>query len=212
MLYSKLADTYEKLEKTSGRLDKTDIVVDLLKQAKPEELEKISLLVQGVVFPSWSEKEIGVAKKMVIKIISVATGFPESDIIERLNKIGDLGLVVEELVSKKKQQTLLQRHLTVEKVFENLQKLAEIEGTVSQEIKISLVSELISFAKPKEAKYIVRTVLEELRIGVAEGVLRDSIGKAFEVSPTDVENAWFILPDYGELAKIAKLKGEKEIG
>src|SRR3989338_7524141 len=209
MLYSKLADTYEKLEKTSGRLNKTSIIAELLKDAKPEELEKISLLVQVVVFPSWSEKEIGVAKKMIIKTISVATGFPENDIVERLNKIGDLGLVVEELVAKKKQQTLLQKPLTVEKVFENLQKLAEMEGSGSQDRKISLVSELISFAKPKEAKYIVRTVLEELRIGVAEGVLRDSIGKAFEVSPTDVENAWFILPDYGEIAKIAKEKGEK---
>ncbi len=209
MLYSKLADTYEKLEKTSGRLDKTAIIADLLKEAKPEDLEKISLLVQGVVFPSWSEKEIGVAKKMVIRIISVATGFPDSEIVNRYNKIGDLGLVVEELVSKKKQQTLLQKHLTVEKVFENLRKLAEMEGTGSQDRKVSLVSELISFSKPKESKYIVRTVLEELRVGVAEGVLRDAIGKAFDVSPTDVENAWFILPDYGEIAKIAKEKGER---
>ncbi len=48
-----------------------------------------------------------------------------------------------------------------------------------------------------------------MRVGVAEGVLRDSIAKAFEANPTDVENAWFIMPDYGEVAKIAKQKGEK---
>ena len=67
MLYSKLAETYERLEKTSGRLDKTAIIAELLKEANAEDLEKVSLLVQGVVFPSWSEKEIGVAKKMVAK-------------------------------------------------------------------------------------------------------------------------------------------------
>ncbi|MCK4335918.1 MAG: ATP-dependent DNA ligase, partial [Candidatus Aenigmarchaeota archaeon] len=83
----------------------------------------------------------------------------------------------------------------------------------SQDVKISLIKELISNAKPREAKYIVRTVLEQLRIGVAEGVLRDSIAQAFfpgkekkEIVKT-IEWAWFLRPDYSEIARIAKEKG-----
>lgn len=211
MLYSKLSDVYEKLEKTSGRLDKTEIISSLLKEAETEILPKISLLIQGRIFPSWDERVIGVAKKMVVKIIAQTAGFSEDEIISKYNKVGDLGLVVEELISKKRQKTFFQKQLTVNKVFDNLQKVASIEGEGSVERKIGLISEILSSSKPIEAKYIVRTVLEELRVGVAEGVLRDSIGKAFGVSPTDVENAWFILPDYGEVAKIAKLKGEKGV-
>ncbi len=209
MHYSKLVSVYEILEKTSARLQKIDQIAELLKEAETEILPKVSLLIQGRVFPSWDERVIGVAKKLVIKIIAQTTGFSEQDIVAKYNKIGDLGLVVEELVSKKKQRTFLQKQLTVDHVFENLQKVAEIEGEGSVERKVGLISELLTNAKPNEAKYIVRTVLEELRVGVAEGVLRDAIGKAFAVSPVDVENAWFILPDYGEIAKIAKLKGEK---
>ncbi len=208
MKYSILAEVYESLEKTSGRLDKTGIISELLKEAKPEELEILAFLVQGKLFPSWSDKEIGVARKLVVKIISVSTGFPESEVVKSFNSVGDLGLVVEKMVSKKKQQTLAQKTLTIEKVFENLRKLAEMGGSGSQDRKISLVSELISFAKPIEAKYVIKTVLDELRIGVAEGVLRDSVAKAFDVPPKDVEDAWFLLPDYSEIAKIAKEKGE----
>ncbi len=208
MHYSKLVSLYEELEKTPARLQKTDLIAIVLKDAETEILSKVSLLIQGRIFPSWDERVIGVAKKLVIKVIAQTTGFSDQDIVSRYNKIGDLGLVVEELVTKKRQKTFLQKQLTVDHVFENLQKVASIEGEGSVERKVSLISELLTNAKPGEAKYIVRTVLEELRVGVAEGVLRDAIGKAFEVNPTDVENAWFILPDYGEVAKIAKLKGE----
>lgn len=209
MNYSTLVQTYEKLEKTPGRLSKIDIISELLKETGIEILPKVALLIQGRVFPSWDERVIGIARQTVIKIIAQTTGFEEKEIVSKFNKVGDLGLVVEELVSKKKQQTFLKRPLSVDKVFENLQSVAAIEGSGSQDRKINLISELLSAATPQEAKYIVRTVLEELRVGVAEGVLRDAIGKAFEVGPTDVENAWFILPDYGEVAKIAKSKGEK---
>jgi len=48
-----------------------------------------------------------------------------------------------------------------------------------------------------------------LRIGVAEGVLRDAIAKAFKVDANSVERAWNMMPDYGKIAKIAKSKGDK---
>jgi DNA ligase-1 len=208
MNYLILVQTYEKLEKTAGRLDKVSIISELLKGAETNILPKVALLIQGRVFHSWDERVIGVARQTIIKIICQTTGFAEKDIVEKFNQVGDLGLVVEELVSKKKQKTFLKKPLTVEKVFENLQSVADIEGSGSQDRKINLISELLSAATASEAKYIVRTVLEDLRVGVAEGVLRDSIGKAFDVDPTDVENAWFIMPDYGEVARIAKAKGE----
>lgn len=97
----------------------------------------------------------------------------------------------------------------MEKVFENLQLIAKQSGGSSQERKMNLVAELLIQAKPKDAKYIVRTVLGQLRVGVAEGIIRDAIAEAFNVSPESVENAWFLNPDYGEIAKTAKERGKK---
>ena len=123
--------------------------------------------------------------------------------------MGDLGLVAEFYSKKKKQSTLLKKTLHVKDVFEILQKIAKQEGKGSQERKLNLIVHLLVSASPKEALYLTRTLLEELRIGIAEGLVRDAISKAFEIPVKIVENAWFLYPDYGEIARIAKEKGEK---
>lgn len=218
MRYSELVDLYEYLEQTPSRLKKVERISEFIRETETNVLEKIVLLVQGRVFPSYSEKEIGVADKMMVRVIASSSGFPEKHVIKEFKETGDLGLAVEKLMEKKKQTTLVSRDLDVQKVFDNLRKLAKVEGYGSQEVKVSIIKELISNAKPKEAKYIVRTVLSQLRIGVAEGVLRDSIAQAFfpgkegedkkEIVKT-IEMAWFQRPDYSEIARTAKESGLK---
>ncbi|MBN2330898.1 MAG: ATP-dependent DNA ligase [Candidatus Aenigmarchaeota archaeon] len=216
MLYSKLVDVYAKLEETPSRLAKIDAVASLLQESDSENLPRIVLLLQGKVFPSWSEMVIGIADKIVIKIVATATGFPESAVVRSYRETGDLGLTVEALMGKKQQQTLGFKHIDIEKVFKNMRKLASVEGKGSQEVKISIVKELIMHSSPLEAKYIVRTSLGQLRVGVAEGVIRDAIAKAYfpdkegddkKDAIKAIEWAWFLRPDYGEVACIAKDKG-----
>jgi len=213
MHYLRLAKAYEELEKTSAKLKKSSIIATLLKDTEPAEMEKIVLLLQGRVFPAWSEKELGIANQLMIKAISNTTGFAIGKVEEMFKRTGDLGLVVEELMSKKKQSTLFRKRLTLEKVFENLQKIADVEGKGSQDRKFQLVSEIIGCAEAMEAKYIIRTVLGELRIGVAEGIIRDAIAEAFfhdeqrKEATNAIEWAWFLTGDYGEVARMAKEKG-----
>ncbi len=214
MRYSEFADACEELGKVSSKLKKTELIAKLLKKSG-EDLYMVATLLQGRVFPSFDEREIGIAAQSMEKIVAQATGFSHEEIRRRFSKIGDFGLVAEELVGKKKQRTLLSAPLTVRKVFENLQKTADMEGKGSQERKFKLVAELVAAAKPLEAKYIVRATIGDLRIGVAEGMLRDAIAKAFlnvseeekKNSISAVEWAWFLRPDYGEVAEIAKDKG-----
>jgi len=216
MLYSKLVDVYEELENTASRLDKISAVAKLLKESDTENLPRVVLLLQGMVFPSWSDEEIGIAGKTAMRIVSAATGFSEEEVTKHSNESGDLGLTVESLMMKKRQQTLAPKHIDIGKVFENIKKLATVGGKGSQDIKINIVKELIMHSSPKEAKYIIRTSLGQLRVGVAEGVVRDAIAEAF-LPPKEgedkkeaikaIEWAWFLRPDYGEVAIIAKQKG-----
>lgn len=208
MKYATLADVYEKLESISGKLEKTHIISKLLTETSEELLPKVVLLIDGRVFPSWSEEELGVANQIMIRAIAKSYGIRLDDVVKNFKKSGDLGKAAEELAAKRKQVILGKKELTIEKVFENLQLIARQGGGGSQERKLNLITELLAHSSHKEAKYIVRTVLSELRIGVAEGILRDAIAEAFKVSPEDVENAWFLNPDYGEIAEIAKEKGK----
>ena len=176
MKYSELCETYEELEKNPSRLKKTEILANFLKKLKSN-ADTIYLL-QGKIYPDYSEKEIGISDKLIIKALAKASGISDSEILNKWRKLGDLGKVSEEIMGNKKQHTLFSHKLTVDKILENVRKLPELEGQGTVDKKMSLISELLTSADGKEAKFIVRTLLQDLRIGVADGTLRDAIVKA----------------------------------
>lgn len=139
------------------------------------ELPEVCLLLQGRVYPLWDERKIGVATQLIMKALHLATGLSVVIIEKEWKKTGDLGLVAEKLMPTKRQATLIVHELTVTKVFHNLQKLAALAGSGSVAAKMNLIVELLTSATPCEAKYLVRTVLEELRVGVGDGSLRDAL-------------------------------------
>jgi len=179
MEYIKLVEMYQTLEETTKRLKKTFLISEFLKTTSKEDIGNITLLLQGKVFPTWDERKIGVASRLILKAISTATGIDIKKIENEWKKTGDLGLVAESLVKQKKQSTLFSHNLSVKKVFGNISKLAELEGHGSVERKMQLIAELLTSAKPIEARYITRTILEDLRVGAGEGSLRDAIVWAF---------------------------------
>jgi len=175
MKYSLLCQVYEELEKNPSRLKKIEILASFLKNLKKEKNKELIYLVQGRVFPDYNKQELGVSSQLIKKAVSKSTGADESEITKLWKTIGDLGSVAESLVAKKKQSTLTKRELTAEKVLENLRKLTEFTGSGTVAKKISLVSELLTSATPLEARYIVRTILGDLRVGIGSGTIRDAI-------------------------------------
>ncbi|HLF54518.1 MAG TPA: ATP-dependent DNA ligase [Candidatus Nanoarchaeia archaeon] len=179
MQYSELVGVYERLEATTKRLEKTFILSEFLKNVPAEELEQVLLLVQGKVFPDWDQRVIGMAARLLLKSLNLATGASVEKIESSWKESGDLGTVAFELTKSKSQATLFSKSLTVKKVFDNLQKLAGLEGAGTVDRKVQLVAELLTSAKPKEAKYVLRAILGELRVGLGEGTVRDAIVWAF---------------------------------
>jgi len=208
MKYSELAKVYTELESQASKLKKAEIIAGFLKEVPSDLLSDIVLLLTGNIYPAWSEEETGVAGQLMIKSIAKASGQSQEEVIKYFTKSGDLGKVVEYFIEKKQQRSLGSKELTVEKVVGNLRAISGHEGSGSQERKLNLVAELLISATPLEGKYIVKTVLGELRIGVAEGIIRDSIAEAYGIDKKIVEGAWFLNQDYGEVARIAKEKGE----
>ena len=179
MQYSRLVEIYEKLESTTKRLEHTHIISEFLKSVDIGDLGSVTLLLEGRIFPRWDEREIGIASKLMLKAINLVSGETKEGINAEWKKTGDLGTVSYNLIKKKKQSTLGSYELTVKKVLKNLRELAAIEGQGAVDKKIQLVAELLTSAQPNEAKYIVRTILNDMRIGVGEGSIRDAIVWAF---------------------------------
>ncbi|MBI4016596.1 MAG: ATP-dependent DNA ligase [Candidatus Aenigmarchaeota archaeon] len=175
MLYQTLVDIYEKLNATSKRLEKTSILSAFLKNLQDNDVEQVILLLQGIVFPIWDERRLGIADKLVIHAINIATGKSPEFIEQKWKELGDIGDVSANCVQKKTQATLFSNELTLSKVFTNMQQLVSFTGEGTVDKKTALVAELLTNATSSQAKYIARTALGDLRIGLGDGTLRDSI-------------------------------------
>jgi DNA ligase-1 len=166
MLYSKLCEIYELLQKSHSRLKKTEILTEFLNELKKEKNTEIIYLLQGRVWPDYVEKEFGISGQLTIKALSKASGLNNEKVVNKFKKIGDLGEIAAEIMKSKKQSTLFSSKLTTEKVIENLKKLPELEGKGAVDKKIGLISELLTYSESPESKYITRKIINDLRIGV----------------------------------------------
>jgi DNA ligase 1 len=215
MDYLEFVEVYEKLFSTSKRLEKESILAGFLKKlAKNGESEWIYLL-RGRAFADYDDREFGVSGKLAIKSISSTFGIKESDIMKEYRKIGDIGEIAEKFAGKKKQSSLFSKKLTVEKVFGNLRKLVEMSGKGAVKRKMDLISDLFVNASAKEAKYIARTLIGQLRIGVADATVRDAIAESLfpeekkEMS-SKIELAYDMSNDFASVFEAAK-KGKKAL-
>ncbi|MEI7961168.1 MAG: ATP-dependent DNA ligase [archaeon] len=203
MLFREAAEYFDKIEKASSRLVMTDILAELFEKMPADDSKRIVYLLQGRIAPQFEGKEIGFGEKLISEGIAKATGFLREEVDKKFNKIGDLGSVAEEYLNNKKQQSLSIQALSVEKVFYNLKKMSQTEGTGSQELKIKLLAELFNSASPTEGRYIARIPLGNIRLGIGDPTIMD----AFAMMLTKKEQETL----QKEKKKGMKKKDEKEI-
>lgn len=205
--YEKLVEVYEKISSTSSRLEKQDIIADFLMYIKETDADityDITLLLQGKIFPPWSDKEMGISTQLIIKALSNLLGESTKSIENKLAEVGDMGEISEELIKNNKQVTFFKVPLTVKKVLSNLRKTESITGSKSQNKKINYLLELYTSASPLEAKYITRTITERLRIGVGERTLVEAIAQAYNIDKEIIDRAYMLSNDLGEVASRAQ--------
>jgi DNA ligase-1 len=210
MDYAIIAAAYEKIEATTKRLEMTDLLVDLLKRTPKEVIAKVVYLTQGKLYPDFTGIEIGVAEKLAIKALVRASGRKESEFLTDLQKSGDIGDAAERLLAKKKQSTFFSRTLTVEHVYETLDKMAKTSGSGAVDSKMALLAGLLSDASPKEAKYLIRTVTGNLRLGMADMTVLEALAIAYgggKEAREPIERAYNICSDLGRVSEILAKEG-----
>jgi len=210
MEFSSLVSVYESLERTTKRLEMTDITALFLKEVRSEELDILVYFLLGKVFPDWSNREMGIGYRLVVKVVSDISGIPVKRIEDFIRTEGDIGKACEKALSMKRQSVLFEKSLSIKTIYETLAALPEHTGSRSQERKLKSLSFLFTSATPREVRYLVRIILGEMRTGVGEGIVRDAIARAFGVSPETIDKAYMLTNDLGAVAKSAS-GGEEEM-
>ena len=210
MKFSVLSDSLEKMEKTSKRLELTEILVELLKKTSNEIIAKVIYLIQGKLKPNFEGVELGIAEKLVIRAISKSAGVTIKKIEDDYNDGGDLGITVSNILKQKTQTTFSAETITLERVYETLLKISTLQGKGSQDMKIKYISSLLNDATPEESKFVLKILLGTMRLGVAENTVMDALAIAFTNSKENrelVENAYNVSSDLGKVSEVLAQDG-----
>jgi DNA ligase-1 len=110
MNFKELAEYFDKIEKTSSRLEMTSILAELFEKTSFKDIKKIVFLCQGKLGSNYEKTESGLGEKMVMDAIAKATGFTRKEIEKEFREKGDLGLVAEAFAEQKSSQHCFQKN------------------------------------------------------------------------------------------------------
>ena len=209
------ASLCQKVEETSGSLDKIDLVAAFLGTLDEAELAVCCNYIMGTLFPPGLDLDLGVGPSILYQALARACGCPLAQVTDLLRATGDPGLVAAGMVEKKRPQGLSafldgnesESLLSIIEVHDRFVAIAHSSGRRSQDIKIKNLQFLFSHASPLEARYIARLAIEDMRIGIGEGGIRDAVARAFAAAGADsekVEKAYNLTNDMGLVAAAAR--------
>jgi len=204
MKFQELAAVYEQLEKTSSGNALRSILAGLFSRVPQDDIGKVAYLTLGRIANDFTDINLGMAEKMVLKAVAVAAGKDEEAVRRLYKQRGDIGIVAEMLVGRRRKE------LSVKEVFAVLHSIAAASGAGSQERKINLLAELFRNASAQEARYLARIVQGNLRLGVGDKAVLDALCITFtgsKAAKKEVEHAYNISPDVGVIAHTIAVKG-----
>ena len=191
----KFAQTSEAIAATTKKLEKTAIVADYLKSSAPEEAALSAIFLTGKPFVAADESTLQVGNSLLWRLIAELSGKSEAEITAAYRRHGDLGSIAAEVLPEKPEQGL-----QVTEVADFFRRIATARGVAAKTV---LTRELLQRATPLEAKYIVKIMTGDLRIGLKESLVEEGIAKAYADSLAQVQRANMLLGDIGETVRLA---------
>jgi DNA ligase-1 len=173
--YQIVAETYRDLEAASGRLELIRLLADLIRQTPDELLPTVALLCQGQIAPDFAGVELGMAERLAARAAGQVAGVPAEEVLAVARETGDLGLAAERLLAAVGEQR--EATLEVEAVFAGLHQVAEAQGAGSVARKLAGLVGLLERATPLEARYLLRTVTANLRLGIGTATILDALAE-----------------------------------
>ena len=212
--FSTIVSILEQMEQTTSRLELTNYLVTLFKNTPSDLVDKIIYLIQGKIRPDYEGIEMGIAEKMIIRIISQISNISNDEVFRKYREKGDLGSVAEAILKNKIQTTLFNEKVTIERIYLVFDRISKTTGKGSQETKIKLFASLFNDSSPEECKYIIRFALGTLRLGIADSTIMDALALAYTSDKKNrkiLESAYNVSSDLGRVSKILAKQGLKAV-
>jgi DNA ligase-1 len=192
MKFSKLAQTYDEIERARNEPQRIRILAELFTRLDKRTLEAVAHFTVGeVVDPQLSDK-LGIGPGTIRAALVAATGQAEEAIDDEVKRTGDMSEVVARLVQGSDT-------LTVDKLWQRINRAVKRD-----EDRLNLLTDIFAGTTASGAKYFTRMALNQMRIGVGFGTLAKAIARAFDVDAKQVEHLYAMTNDIGLAATRAR--------
>ncbi len=192
----RLAETCERIAATTKKSEKVAILAEYFRSREQADARTSAVFLSGRAFPAFEERTLQVGGALLWKIVSELADASEVELRGAYRRHGDLGSAAGELLAGRPSPGRITLQ-DVRRAFD------EIAATRTAAAKASLLTALLRGTTPLEAKYILKIITGDLRIGLKESLVEEAIAKAYDEPFAHVQRANMLLGDIGATLKLA---------
>ena len=200
------AESAEAVAATTKKLEKAAILGSYLESLSDPDLTRAARYFAGHQFAMSDARTTNVGGSIITAALREATGFDSDDLYARYVRLGDPGELAAEIIKESKQ--IFNPTITLAETESLIARLSETRGIKN---KTALLAAVLHRASPLEAKYLVKLLAGDLRIGLREGLVEDAIARVFGQPLADVAYANMLLGDIGETATRARVGDLRDV-
>ena len=208
--FSGLVETCESIRITASKNKKVDLIVQYISDLDESSLPIAVLFLSGKIFPKGSIYNLNIGFRTILQSLIEISSLDQTDVMRIHLEHGDMGSIAEYAISKKKIVTLfnsvdtLEEKPTLKEIYDQFNKIANLSGPRSNNDKKNILKGLLLRCSPLEAKYLVKIITNEMRIGSYEGLIEIAIAKAFEKNVESIREAMLKSGDIANVALLSK--------
>ncbi|KAL2831064.1 ATP-dependent DNA ligase [Aspergillus cavernicola] len=204
--YALLTRAFVLANATTSRIKIVDTLVNFLRvllEGDPSSVLPAVWLATNAISPPYHELELGLGGSSISKAFKKIYGLNSQGLKTLYDKLGDAGDVAFEAKKRQSFTLVKPKPLSIKGVYQSLTKIAISKGSGSQESKQRIVEKLLQDTRgAEESRYIVRTLVQNLRIGAVKTTMLIALARAFLYSKPD--EASFTVHSQQELASLKK--------
>jgi ATP-dependent DNA ligase len=191
----------ERVAATSRTSEKTALLADYLRSLPVDELPIAAVFLAGRPFAAAADQRAGLGWATISATVARLADAPAGALGEAYDRSSDLGVAVAEVLATRERQPAAADAPSLADVAAGY---AGIEAASGPARKAAIFAALLERSDPLTAKYIVKILTGELRIGLREGLLEAAVAQAFDRPIDDVKWAGMLTGDVGRTALLAR--------
>lgn len=191
------AGVCEAVAATTKKTEKVRLVAEYFRSIPVNEAAQAAVFLSGGAFPAWEERTLQVGGSLLWRAVAEISGKADVALTAAYRRHGDLGSAAAEVLTGAAPQ---QSSISISDLAALFDELARTSGPA---LKARILDQLLRRATPLEAKYIIKIIGGDLRIGLRESLVEEAIAKAFEEKASEVQRANMLLGDIAETTRLA---------